>query len=109
MAQLDNLHAVYPALFGHDPADGRTFARARKRGAPRIHDERVGAFVALEERAMRVAADGNIAEAAELLGISKSELIEIYDRMGIPYLCQSKEELDEEIAGFSRLRELRAV
>ena len=47
--------------------------------------------------------------AAELLGISKSELIEIYDRMGIPYLCQSKEELDEEIAGFSRLRELRAV
>ena len=47
--------------------------------------------------------------AAELLGISKSELIEIYDRMGIPYLCQSKEELDEEIAGFSRLRELKAV
>ena len=52
--------------------------------------------------------------AAELLGISKSELIEIYDRMGIPYLCQSKEELDEEISSidtamFSANEELSRV
>ena len=47
--------------------------------------------------------------AAELLGISKTELIELYDSMGIPYLRQSSEELDEEIAGFAHLRRLRAV
>lgn len=47
--------------------------------------------------------------AAELLGVSKSELIDLYDGMGIPYLQQTREELDEEIAGFQRLRELRSV
>ena len=47
--------------------------------------------------------------AAELLGVSKSELIDLYDGMGIPYLHQTREELDEEIAGFQRLRELRSV
>lgn len=47
--------------------------------------------------------------AAELLGVSKTELIELYDSMGIPYLRQSREDLDEEISGFARLRRLRAV
>ena len=32
-------------------------------------------------------------KAAEILGISKTDLIEYYDTMGIPYLDQSKEEL----------------
>ncbi|MBQ2619449.1 MAG: hypothetical protein IJF88_08390 [Oscillospiraceae bacterium] len=47
--------------------------------------------------------------AAELLGIRKMELIELYDAIGIPYLCQSRKELDEELGEFSKLRELRAV
>lgn len=47
--------------------------------------------------------------AAEILGVRKWDLIEFYSKMGIPYLKQSREELDEEIAGFSRLREKRAV
>ena len=47
--------------------------------------------------------------AAEILGVRKWDLIEFYNSMGIPYLKQSKEDLDEEIAGFARLREKRAV
>ena len=47
--------------------------------------------------------------AAEILGVQKWDLIEFYNSMGIPYLKQSKEDLDEEIAGFARLREKRAI
>ena len=47
--------------------------------------------------------------AAEILGVKKWELIEYYNKMGIPYLNQSQEELDTEIAGFAALREKRAV
>ncbi len=47
--------------------------------------------------------------AAEILGVRKWTLIEFYDKMGIPYLNQSREDLDAEIAGFAVLREKRAV
>lgn len=47
--------------------------------------------------------------AAEILGVSKLDLIDFYDKMGIPYLNQSREDLDEEIAGFSRLKGKKAV
>ena len=35
--------------------------------------------------------------AAELLGISKMELIELYGSLGIPYLDMTDEEFEEEI------------
>ena len=44
--------------------------------------------------------------AAEILGISKLDLIDFYNRMGLPYLNQSAEDLEEEIAGFTHLREV---
>ena len=47
--------------------------------------------------------------AAEILGVRKLDLIEYYNKMGIPYLNQSKEDLDEEIAGFAKLREKKAI
>ena len=36
--------------------------------------------------------------AAEILGVRKTELIEFYDSMGIPYLNQSEEELEADLA-----------
>ncbi len=45
--------------------------------------------------------------AAEILGVKKWKLIEYYDKMGIPYLNQSREQLDAEIAGFATLRKKR--
>ena len=36
--------------------------------------------------------------AAEILGVHKTDLIEFYDSIGIPYLNQSKQELLEDIA-----------
>ena len=47
--------------------------------------------------------------AAEILGMKKWDLIALYDRMGFPYLDQSHQDLDEEISGFSRLREKRSL
>ena len=35
--------------------------------------------------------------AAEILGISKIELIELYGRLGIPYLDMTDEEFEEEV------------
>ena len=43
--------------------------------------------------------------AAEILGVRKWDLIEYYGSVGIPYLSQSREDLDAEIAGFAHLRE----
>ena len=43
--------------------------------------------------------------AAELLGVHKFDLIAFYNKMGMPYLDQSAKDLDEEIAGFSRIKE----
>lgn len=47
--------------------------------------------------------------ADEILGVRKWNLIEFYDKMGIPYLNQFREGLDAEIVGFAALREKRAV
>lgn len=42
-------------------------------------------------------------KAAEILGIRKTDLIEFYDSMGIPYLNQSQEELDADLATLHEL------
>ena len=36
--------------------------------------------------------------AAEILGVHKTDLIEFYDSMGIPYLDQNEEDLMEDLA-----------
>lgn len=41
--------------------------------------------------------------AAELLGMHKMELIELYSRLGIPYLDMTDEEFEEEIQTVKRL------
>ena len=46
--------------------------------------------------------------AAEILGVYKLDLIEFYNSMGIPYLRQSKEELDEEIGAYRTFKEKKA-
>ena len=37
-------------------------------------------------------------KAAEILGISKLDLIDLYASMGLPYLDQTMDELDEDLA-----------
>lgn len=44
-------------------------------------------------------------KAAELLGMHKSELIELYGTLGIPYLDMTEEEFEEEIQTVKRLAE----
>lgn len=41
--------------------------------------------------------------AAEILGVRKTDLIEFYDSMGIPYLNQSKEELLADLAALDKV------
>ena len=41
--------------------------------------------------------------AAEVLGVHKTDLIEFYDSLGIPYLNQSEEELLEDLATLDRV------
>lgn len=43
--------------------------------------------------------------AAEILGVHKADLIEFYNSMGIPYLNQSKADLLDELAVYSRIKE----
>ena len=43
--------------------------------------------------------------AAEILGIRKSELIDIYDRLGYSYLDMTMDELDLELETFRQLKE----
>ena len=43
-------------------------------------------------------------KAAELLGIHKMDLIAIYSSLGIPYLDQTKEELESDVAALKKLR-----
>ncbi len=43
--------------------------------------------------------------AAEILGIRKNDLIEIYDSMGLPYLGQDISEVEEEVDYWIKLRE----
>ena len=47
-------------------------------------------------------------KAAEILGVSKRELIEFYNAMGIPYLSQSRDELLSELETYDRLKEKRS-
>lgn len=41
--------------------------------------------------------------AAEILGVHKTDLIEFYDSMGIPYLDQSEDELMEDLETLDRV------
>ncbi len=41
--------------------------------------------------------------AAEILGVHKTDLIEYYNSIGIPYLDQSEDELLEDVATLNRL------
>ena len=64
----------------------------------------------LRERAMLLypaIADLTISHgrAAELLGIHKWDLIELYANMGIPYLNQTWEEVQEDVANCMRIME----
>ena len=43
--------------------------------------------------------------AAEILGVNKTDLIEFYDSMGIPYLDMSREELLGDLASLERVLE----
>lgn len=43
--------------------------------------------------------------AAEILGVHKTDLIEFYDSMGIPYLNQGEDGLIEDLANISKLME----
>ena len=43
-------------------------------------------------------------KAAEILGIRKYELIEIYDRLGLSYLDQNIQEIDEEVQYWNKLK-----
>lgn len=42
--------------------------------------------------------------AAEILGIRKSELIDIYDKLGYSYLDMTMDELDSELETFRQLK-----
>ena len=43
-------------------------------------------------------------KAAEILGIHKFELIDIYDQLGLAYLDQSMQEIDEEVQYWKKLK-----
>lgn len=43
-------------------------------------------------------------KAAEILGIPKYDLIEIYDTMGLSYLSMDIEEIEEEIVQWKKLK-----
>lgn len=43
-------------------------------------------------------------KAAQILGIHKMDLIALYSNLGIPYLDQTKEELEKDIAVLKNLR-----
>ena len=43
-------------------------------------------------------------KAAEILGIRKYELIDLYDKIGLPYLDQNIDEIDEEVQYWKKLK-----
>lgn len=43
-------------------------------------------------------------KAAQLLGIHKIDLIALYSSLGIPYLDQTKEELESDVAVLKKIR-----
>ena len=45
--------------------------------------------------------------AAEILGVNKTDLIEFYDSMGIPYLDMTRKELLGDIAALERVLEAK--
>ena len=47
--------------------------------------------------------------AAEILGIRKSELIDLYDKLGYSYLDMTMDQLDEELNTFRRLKKKEAA
>lgn len=47
--------------------------------------------------------------ASEILGIRKSELIDIYDKLGYSYLDMTLDELDSELETFRQLKKKEAV
>ena len=47
--------------------------------------------------------------AAEILGIRKSELLDIYDRLGYSYLDMTMDELDSELETFRQLKKREAA
>lgn len=46
--------------------------------------------------------------AAEMLGMRKIDLIQLYGNMGLPYLDESAEELEEELAVLKEFRSVKA-
>ena len=42
--------------------------------------------------------------AAEILGIRKYELIDLYDRFGLPYLDQDIQEIEEEVQYWKKIK-----
>ena len=47
--------------------------------------------------------------AAEILGIRKSELIDLYDKLGYSYLDMIQDELDDELDTFRELKKKEAA
>lgn len=47
-------------------------------------------------------------KAAEILGISKYDLIEIYEDLGIPYYDMDYSEVEEDIAVFRKLEQIKS-
>ena len=47
--------------------------------------------------------------AAEILGIRKSELIDIYDKLGYSYLDMTMDELDSELETFRQMKKKEAA
>lgn len=45
--------------------------------------------------------------AAEILGIRKNDLIDIYDKMGFSYLDQTMDDLDSELEAYRKLKSKR--
>lgn len=44
-------------------------------------------------------------KAAEILGIPKYDLIELYNRMGLSYLSMDISEIEDEVANWEKLKE----
>lgn len=47
--------------------------------------------------------------AAEILGIRKNDLIDIYDKMGFSYLDQTMDDLDAELEAYRKLKAGKAA
>lgn len=44
-------------------------------------------------------------KAAEILGIQKNELIDLYDELGLSYLDQDMQEIEDEVQYWKKLKE----